>query len=95
MVFEHTEQAVSTRLLQLTADLRPGFDAFRQASQMQQCARLLISRCHGPPDLRQYRLASMLMNPCLQQQSTFCTGVLSCCLAKVVKCLYISSWMDD
>ncbi|DBB15608.1 hypothetical protein WJX82_010685 [Trebouxia sp. C0006] len=46
----------------------------RQASQMQQCARLLISRCHGPPDLRQYRLASMLMNPCLQQQSTFCTG---------------------
>jgi len=85
----------SARLLQLTAGLRPGFGAFRQASQMQQCARLLTSCCQGLPDLRQYRLASMHMTPYLQQRSTICTGVLSHFLAHVTKCFKISFWMDD
>jgi len=66
-------QQVNTRLLQQTAEL--GFGAFRQASQMQQCARLLTSGCQGLPHLRQCGLASMRMTPYLQQWSTFCTGV--------------------
>ncbi len=91
VVFEHKDQHVSTRLLQLTADLRPCSGAFRQASQMQQCARLLTSCCQGLPDLRQYRLASMHMNPCLQQWSTLCTGGLSYIL---IMCYNLSSWME-
>ncbi|KAL0046397.1 hypothetical protein WJX82_011305 [Trebouxia sp. C0006] len=46
----------------------------RQASQTPRCAQLLNSCCQGLPDLRQYRLASMRLNPCLQQWSTLCTG---------------------
>ena len=86
MVFQHKDQHVCTRLLQLTADLRPCFGDFRQASQLQQCAWLLTSCCHELPDLRQYRLAILHMKPCLQQWSTLCTGVLSYFLTKVIKC---------
>ncbi|DBB15588.1 hypothetical protein WJX82_004409 [Trebouxia sp. C0006] len=49
----------------------------RQASQMQQCARLLTSGCQGLPDLGQCGLASTRMTPCLQQWSTFCIGDVS------------------
>jgi len=74
VVFQRKHQQVSTRLLQQTAELGPGFGAFRQASQMQQCARL-VSSCQGLPHIRQYKLASLRMTPCLQQWSAFCTGV--------------------
>ena len=77
LTFRRKVQLVSTRLLQPTADLEPGFGAFRQPSQVQQCARLL-NRCgKAPIDLgpRQCMLASMHMTAYLQQQSAFGTGV--------------------
>jgi hypothetical protein len=69
-MFQRKMHLVCTRLLQLVADLRPGFGAFRRPSQMQQCARLL-NRCgKGPPDPRN----CIHMTAYLQQHSTFCTG---------------------
>jgi len=84
LTFQRKVQLVSTRLLQLTADLRPGFGAFRRPSQMQQCARLLNSCGKGAPDPKHCMLASMHMTACLQQQSTFCTGVSPCSPAFVL-----------
>ena len=70
LMFQRKMHLVCTRLLQLVADRRPGFGAFRRPSQMQQCARLR-NRCgKGPPDPRN----CIHMTAYLQQHSTFCTG---------------------
>jgi len=91
--FQQEDLHIKLVLLQSTANLKSCFGAFRQSSQMQQCARLLTSYGQRLPDPRQCILANARMTACLQQQSTFCTGMSPCLPAQVFKSFNIGYCM--